>query len=104
VVRCALGIAVTTRRKKLRLHWRGTPSAHARVVSVQVVDDRTEVVIATDGDHEHDDDHGRPDHDDAASARTDVDDLCDHADRRPRCRVSGSSSVGVLGWRSRCGR
>jgi len=35
--------------------WSSTPSARARVVSVDVVGDRAEVVIATDDDQDHGD-------------------------------------------------
>jgi hypothetical protein len=36
--------------------WTSTPSAHARVVSVEVVNDRAQVVVATDGDPDGDHD------------------------------------------------
>jgi hypothetical protein len=35
--------------------WSSSPSAKARVVSVEIVGDRAEVVIATDDDHDHGD-------------------------------------------------
>jgi hypothetical protein len=35
--------------------WASTPSARARVIAVEIVGDRAEVVLATDDDHNHGD-------------------------------------------------